>query len=119
MSEPNRPVEPAAIARTIRTPVLWLVAVGFSFQPVVAAAATCESDSIARVAPGGETIEMRSGKMFQIEPGDRVLAASWPPVSDMLICLDPARDQERPAELYGLINRDDDGQSVAARRVSR
>lgn len=84
-----------------------------------ASAATCEKDTIASVSAGGEIIEMRSGNVFRIEPIGRRLAASWPPVSEMKICLTTAQGPGASGEAYSLSNLDDDGQTVEAQRQKR
>lgn len=84
-----------------------------------AQAATCESDAIARVSADGTTIEMRSGRVFEIDPSGRPLAATWPPVSDMVICQEAIPNLAAGEAVYSLSNRDDDGQIVEGHPLKR
>jgi hypothetical protein len=74
-----------------------------------AAPASCDDDEIAFIALDGSVIKMRSGAVFHVLSSDQLDASLWLARDDVLICNDETE----------IINKDQEGERVTARRLHR
>jgi hypothetical protein len=88
-----------------RVPVCALLLV-IAGSPALAA---CDDDEIAFIALDGSLIRMRSGAVFHVRSSDQFDASLWLALDDVLICNDETE----------IINKDEDGARVSAKRVHR
>lgn len=91
-----------ALPRTLLGALLLAVVV----SPALAA---CDDDEIASIALDGSVIKMRSGAIFHVLSSDQLDASLWLARDDVLICNDETE----------IINKDQEGERVTARRLHR
>ena len=80
-------------------------------------AKNCDDDSIQEVSESGEIVIMISGHVYEVLAGDTVDAALWLPADDVLICETTLIYKGKAYLLYEIINPDESGEKVAARKL--
>jgi hypothetical protein len=99
-------------------PTLWLLVVlGLIFSIQTTNARSCSSDMLIRKSSDGEILFMISGAIFEVDPGDSIDSLLWLPPADVVVCETSVKYQERIVVLYDIINMDENGEKVGARRL--
>jgi len=94
----------------------WLITAAW-LTTNAAIAANCDEDSISEVSESGEIITMLSGQIYEVLPGDEVDSALWLSAEDVLICQRSIKQQSKTYIFYEIINTDEDGEKIGARRL--
>lgn len=98
---------------------MWMFAFGMSTAVATnnANAKTCFEDSIQEVSQSGEILIMLSGQVYEVGAGDSIDSALWLAFDDVLICETPVNYQGKYYLFYEIINTDEKGEKVSARRL--
>jgi hypothetical protein len=82
-----------------------------------AQARSCLDDSISEVSDSGEILIMLSGGVYEVIAGDTIDSALWLTADTVLICERPFTYQGKTYLVYEIINTDERGEKVSARRL--
>jgi hypothetical protein len=82
-----------------------------------AIAMDCEEDSISDVSGSGAVLGMLSGHIYEVDDADRVDSELWLGAEDVLVCASTIVRGKQQITIYKIINKDEDGEEVAAIRL--
>ena len=77
----------------------------------------CEDDSIDEVAGDGAIVTMLSGFIWKVDEMDRIDSSLWLGTEDVLICSESVVFQGKPLSFYTILNKDESGEEVHARKI--
>jgi hypothetical protein len=101
--------------RALRSIVIASAIASVTFGP--ASAKNCFDDSIRDVSQSGEVLVMLSGGVYEVLPGDEIDSALWLATDDVLICETSVPYKGKVYTIFEIINTDEQGEKVSARRL--
>lgn len=106
------------MSRTFAALLVAMALAGIQFATHTEAnARSCSDDMVKSKSDDGSILVMMSGAVYEVLPGDNIDSALWLPPEDVLICEAPIAYQGRTVMIYDIINTDESGEKVGARRL--
>jgi hypothetical protein len=75
----------------------------------------CQRDSISEVSQNGDVVSMLSGHLYEID--DTSESSIWLTAEDVLVCVEHVSMHGKDYAIYNLLNKDEGGDEVSARRL--